>query len=567
MKRKIFARKCFTAFFSCVFFVSCYNGVELSDISDNILLPEELTLPIGKTQFTVPDILDRLNLEDISIEMTGNEINIVLSDSETFTYRALNLADEVPELNISSHINSLPPGTVIGGGNMDEIPLRFVLDINNDMVKERIDSAHISLFEVEMTVTATNIDLSKIEIDTEFESSNVYMLDGSTTKRTITPVNGAASQLTYNNLVIIPAGTDRKGIPMDVTIRVKQGETITIQSGTTLGISYKIKALDYSVIYGKIPPAVLDTHNNTHNFDISDFDGFYFANPQITIDVESNVGIYFLFNIDYIRAYKDTDPVNTTVYADFDGQQSTTWRMVNRSMEPFTWFEEHIGTYDKDNNTDALFSEHTPNVLEYGYSVSAAESLEPEDKPFFITKDAELTVYARADVPLYFKENSHMSYNDTISGLDLGETFPEKIELDTCILELKVLNGLPVRAILKMKELLDENGNPLRDRSGNIITLSKDEYIIKAPAVHTTGTPDKIGTVIDPLLTVVEIPLNLDDYHNLLKTNKIVYEVLVDRDSSDERIHFTPNDMFSIELGLYLKAKITTDDINDIDNN
>ncbi len=551
MKRKIIGKLSCLFLFSSILITSCYK-LDLSEISGDISLPNSLSIPLGNVSLSLDSIIKKAHLDEaISIEPTDNEINLTIQDEVNFNFRQTDFSQaSFSPISFKYGFEDVPPG--IEFSYSTPIEQTFYIDINDNPEIERIDSIVLSSFRVELSMAnSAAIDLSKLEIITKFKEESVSQLDysgkivpGEVNNHFFPTNENPSGQIEFNNILIRPNTNNE--LPVSVIVKTREGESVIIGHNSVVDFKYQVENLNYKTAYGKFPAAIADVHTNRHHFDISALSGMKFANPQIALSIESNIGTYFSFNIDTICAYVDGSPQNA-VYASFNGSPSTSIKIDKKPDYPGEWIKQDLPVFNSEfGKTDLLFgADPTPNVLEYKYSVSTySKPSEGEETDQFITSDAEIKIYAKGIIPLYFKAGSNIEIKDTMS-LQLGNITGSSDMLEEALLRLGITNGLPVAVDFKIEQFLDENDNPL-------LTSIKKEYEIESPEINADGT------VKSTKEQTMDITLNDQQFEEIKKADKLIYSIKAHQ-NGENKIHFQPDNYFKIQMGVFVKGNLTLD--------
>jgi len=536
------------------------------------MLPPELMLPIGHANMNIMRILDSVSWNDGVSHGVNERDNLVVlfySANQTFNFR-------IPEFT-SEKFNVLSR-TVSTEGYFEEA---FEMDINdNILVDGHIKSVLLRNFNVELTVTASpGVDLSQIEFTTILFDNVIQMDYVGTAADGISrqpveinngnvpheykrfPAGGGSIIFQFENIWVHP----RNDNELPFKIRLTADNAAAIPVGSTITYEYRIVDLEWTVIYGDFPPARrIDEHSETHSFDISDFDGFRFVDPRITIDIESNVGTTFEFQIDFIEAFHSDNPTDV-VRAVFNNPSTgnidseSTYALINKRprypwSDPVSMFMNERPFDRHDGRTNLLFDRPiTPNRMRYEYSVSHTNVPDDYDTPHFLTPHAGLEITAIAELPLWLRERREgeergFRLTETIYDIDLERVLPD-VRLEGVKVRLRVRNGLPSDVLFTVAEFLDKDGNNI-DIPGFVMS-----YRIYAPPTNPNGTVNHAAVAPRDLY----IRLNEEQYDRFRLVDQIVYHLHADlKNLPDSHIRITPDDFFSVHVGVLLRGDLHT---------
>ena len=290
------------------------------------------------------------------------------------------------------------------------------------------------------------------------------------------------------------------------------------------------------------------------DFDLSFLDGFKLHDPQLNFGVRTNAGIPVLFDIAYVKAYREDEAGNpvagSEVFASFGGSQSTTLDIANVAEMPGLWGGENWFRFDRESaQTNALFAtDPLPNALEFAYSAQAGERTDGQWS--FLTPDAAVHVVREAVVPLWFDESaegSEIVIRDTITGLELDSLMPEGIVLEQALLALNIENGLPVGFELALDAFLDADGR-------TVDVPMERSYKLDMPDVDTDGRIPQ-GAAAQPVPW--EINVDQQAYDALRQVNSIVYSIHL-RQEAGKRVRFEQSNYFGLQVGVYVKGEVNS---------
>jgi hypothetical protein len=306
--------------------------------------------------------------------------------------------------------------------------------------------------------------------------------------------------------------------------------------------------MQFDVAYGYFAPSSLASEVVQQSLNLPDFttDGaFKYADPKIFITVQSNIGTYLKFDINYANAYQKSNP-SQAVYASFKGSQSTSESMGIKPSAPGIWVTKQLTTLDKNYGTiDLLFdTSNKADMIEmkYGGNVDNAK-ISTDPTPNFITPDARIKVKYKIQIPLYLKPTSYYIFKDTIKNAGKNiDSVLNKVKVNAASIYLTVMNGLPVKGTLSM-QLNDSLGHKIN-------TTFISDYQINAPDIDSNGYVKANG--ITP--QKIEIKINSTQVDDFRKTKDIVFQFRIDSKDASSFIHFRKSDTFNVKAGLFVNG-------------
>jgi len=530
---------------TCCSLISC-NDVDLANFNKEIQLNESLVLPIGYAEATVNEIVENAQPAEITID--GQDVIWTLRDSAFYSMKPIEPIDFT--MNISTPFaltGVLGEFTAIYNGK---------IEFFNGSTNERIDSAYITSLPIDLTIGGDlgGNTFSRIDVVFNFDPNKVRSsIDGSAVSIPLTFTHfGEMQPLNIKNIKVVNLGADASvGIPVEIKFKLVTQPSVTIPANSTISFTSNFGKFDYEIAYGSFEIAENTVGiEETFDFDIDRDQYLAFLDPKVKIQVISNAGISMDFNIDYLRALRVNDDKTpdisfTPVYAEFSNGTTNYSFIVDGTFVPHTW-EQDSALFDKNNGkTDRLFAQSSmPNRIEYKYSVGL-KTPRKNNSPMFITPDAQIKVYAKAQIPFWLGENSRYVYKDSVDNVgdsivsQLKKLEDEGLEITNVDLLLKIINHLPIHSNVKIK-YLDSNGAEVN--LGDVI----NSVDVQMPQVDSNGS---VITQSEQTISIKVIKENID---KLKTVKKIAFEMLFDgeKDGTFNKIYAHPDDFFRVNIGL-----------------
>ncbi len=548
---------------------SCFNDVDLSNIDMEMALPASLALPAGKARLELKDLLERIDTDSLIAVDGDGGLEVALTDSMTYEMTPIALSEKVDDFDVtyafSEYISEHGmPGDVDlllpAGQTISEFVTYDFYDMGlNEDEREMIREARVSelRFSVQVSHTLADLPPSDLQIKVEFDSAKVCYTDGRTGV-VADSITGVSGELVFRNLYLTPfEGEDDRtgGLPLKMTVTIRTGDGLTVNTSDQLTSYFSPEDIDWTVAYGTFSAVKMEQRIGTMtDFDLSFLDGFKLHDPQLNFGVRTNAGVPVLFDIAYVKAYREDEAGNpvagSEVFASFGGSQSTTLDIDNVAEMPGLWGGENWFRFDRESaQTNALFAtDPLPNALEFAYSARAGERADGSQS--FLTPDAAVHVVREAVVPLWFDESaegSEIVIRDTITGLELDSLMPEGIVLEQALLALNIENGLPVGFELALDAFLDADGR-------TVDVPMERSYKLDMPDVDTDGRIPQ-GAAAQPVPW--EINVDQQAYDALRQVNSIVYSIHL-RQEAGKRVRFEQSNYFGLQVGVYVKGEVNS---------
>lgn len=553
MKRKLLL------FFSCVsgiflsVLVSCSADVDLTKMSNDVLIRESFAVPVGEGSVSVGEILSKMSFQNL-IGYDADTINFLYEMNKEYSFKTIDLLKNAQPKFISFPLaSSVVPANssiIIQGGNQFNVDLG--LDPNS--TTNRTDSAKITSSVLSVKVSVANIkDMSNnnilpsdLKIVLIFPKMH-YLNSNTPISKTISVSQfGTATDVAIDNYIINTSGLT--GVPFQVQF-LAGNRNINVGSNAKIDFNVSINQLNFAAAYGLYEPASLQP--TVIKMPLGDLSvlpvGLKFANPTGTVMLESNIGTYLRFNINYIKAFsKDGSQVRV---ASFNGSPTVTEVVDVKPILPGLFATKTLRKLDKNyGGTDLLFDTDVKlDTLEYKFSVQADAALNNASAtPSFIVPDMKMKMNFKMKIPLHLKPGSSADLNDTIS--NINGVF-DKIE--NADLVLKITNGLPVKVTFSMKFL---------DADQQVISSAINDltYIINSGEVNSEGLVTK------ETVTPLNIELTKAQVNQLKNAESMVYSLRIAGQNDSSPIQFTKNNSVKVKLGVFIKSEYKTslDSIN-----
>jgi hypothetical protein len=551
---------------------SCNSGIDLGAIDDSsVLFDESLVLPVGEANLTVKEFLSKINIPS-KVDTAANEIFFKWDFKDDMVLSTFSLSDSIAPYNKDIVLAKILP-SFIGLPLPPNYPFTITIDdnfslgVNGNINEERIDSVYVnsSLIDVNFNVSPdlASIPPSDFKLQFVFPNNKIVIDNGILPSYSPTQYN-KPGQISIGKYKMFFYGMTT--LPYQMVITLKTNRTITLTPDSKISVNLKFSNIDYAVAYGFFHFNNGDHKLITIPFKIEDYlpnGSIKFANPIVKMTATTNIGADLDVKADYMSAYNSSDP-SKIVWAWFDNH--TTKTKLEKLYGPTAlgkWTSTTFNQFDSVNGeTDQLFDNVPyPNKLDYKFSISS----DPLRTQNYLTPDGKVKLAINIQIPLAIKGNSNYGFSDTIPNLNVGT----KLEnVDSAILVLKLMNGLPLRAKYRMTFWKSELPNDTISAIGNEITKITDatvvgnmfsEYLVSSPLV------DNGGTVIEIVPQIVKVMLNKTQIEALKQTRFIIFHVYLDTEKTlvngvetQNAVHITTNNSFGVKIGVLVKGKFTT---------
>jgi len=543
-------KNCFYKFFFttvgiCSFLFSCTNNVDLSDISTDIQWDGALAIPVGEINVNIENLLAQIDSQKV-LTTEGEEIIYQNEDSTAFRFRDIDLAKNTQPLNTSF---PLPPSQTIPANqsaNFENNLGSIDLGLNTHPDEERIDSVKINSATLSIKISTENLSISpnNIELTIEFDTNHMRTFEGNPIAIIYNPSSfNQPAEIAIQNFVLNTSQSS--SIPLILKLKITAGNSpINISPLSKITIEVKFTHFDFEVAYGFFAPGSIATVMQQQSLDLPSFiEDFQFVDPQVILNIKSNIGTYLYFKINYIKAYLQEKPSSCMVYASFNGNLSTQKALDIKPSQPGEWATTQISLDKNYGSIDKFFSiTPKPDMVEYMFSTTLdQEKIDQDYSTNFITPDAQIKVKYKIKIPFYLKPQSYYVYKDTLKDVDIDSTLKD-VKIDSAKMVLNVANGLPVKVELTMS-LYDENNQIIR-------TTFKTTYQIDAPQIDANGCV--IPTGITPQKIIVS--LNNEQLNDFKRAKNIIFQIKINSKDIHSYIHFQTSNSFRMKMSLFAKG-------------
>jgi len=546
---------------------SCNSGIDLSKMDDpSIKLDGSLVFPVAEANLSVKDILNNISVPN-SLGTDSSEIFFKWNFNDQIVLDTLNMVDSIkPLIKVIYPADSIPIGTILPP-NISipfTVPYMINLGLNNDVTKQRVDSAFInsSLISVDFTVSSDiTIPADDFKIEFLFDE-NYVKLENPSIPYVPNHYGQPSGTINFGKYAMYINGQNL--IPYKIKVTVTPNSLLTVLPTTQLVLKLKFKKVDLKVAYGYFEYNDGITKTIDLPFKVEDYlpDAYLkFADPQLDMVTKLNIGADFNVKFDSISVFNRATPADK-VWAWFANHTTneTTEHIAgpevfgNWSMSAFTQFNTKHGEMDH-----MFDNKPYPNMLGYKVHITS----DPTRKVNFASPDGKVTVDMGLKIPLKLKGGSNYSFNDTIKNLDFGTVLDN---VDSALLILKIKNGLPVKARYRMTYWISDT-DTIPAAGDSITTITNDSTFGNMNSEFTlhSAQVDSVGNVTQIVPQTLKIKLNKEQIIALKPTRKIVFHVYLDSEKTLVNgvetlnpIHLTPSNMFGVKLGVFAHGSYST---------
>jgi hypothetical protein len=524
------------------------DNVDLDNLSTDMALGGKLALPVGVTDFTVKELLERYKPDDSLFhvdvdseglvmlyveELANYEVRELSTKFDTLIDNVMKYSVETQPLNLEAMgfpvSLTLPLDTVVE--RTDTLEFDFNALNSNSNVQE-ISSILFRSTDVNVTVNTHGASYPEgfLLITMQLPGTNEYI---------VVDASQASSTETKRSLKI----EMDKETTTSYTAKFKitgNGQT-SIAANAQVGVSIAFKNSDY-VVYGHFYYSEGKKQMQPYKVDLFSYlpkgNTLWFYAPSFKFNVSSNIGIPFIFDLDTITSYAHGETAPT--YARVSLNEGNIIKRASQLGDPVS----STITVDKssfpDGNASAIFNTNLSSISA-SYAFKAPErgsSLGAGDEQF-IARDSWMKLTASAQLPIWLDTGSVVAYADTLDGIDV-----EKYDYITSAqLVFAYTSRLPLEFNVTVK---------LLDKDKKVIVTQPNRYDYALSAAEVDGE----GNVSKPKEGKFSIDYDSNVINDLKKAKYLVVDVKA-TGAPSSKIKITNNDKLSIKAILHAEGGLT----------
>ena len=507
-------KNAFLLLLTIILMVSC----DISYFDDEIetKLERQIKLPIGSITYTLSELFQELELEDIIEDPEGN-LSFNYSQSMSGE-RNENYDVAIPNQSVSEEIKSPLTPAVFAA---QSLPSPYTIDnaiiagiINSFINPSDLKITATKSFDLSRELTRASlsagqliIDISStfsIDVPTTIEIPSLISKTGGapySTEQVIT-TSGAQITLQLNDYEVdfTHDGTDYNKITnnfvinLEIAIDLEIGDTIS--ETDNLSISTNITGAKTDVIYGDFEQETFNLSTEELLFDFFDSFGagkLTFANPKVTIKATNGYGFPIGIDLSNLKAVNGSTSVNLA----YDGNQNLENILIINGIENYSSTAPAAITTSVIDNTNSNFADLIniqPEKFEFNIAGNANPiNNNPKNENFFAQDNSGFKLDLDIEVPMNVKfENisitQSLEFNDAEDLQDLKSfglflNTENKIPLSGNIEIIFLNNGVDLnvtKEIVAFNEAdIDESGKSAGYKSTSIKLQYSEEDLEK----------------------------------------------------------------------------------------
>ncbi|MDR0687946.1 MAG: hypothetical protein LBF55_04565, partial [Prevotellaceae bacterium] len=305
----------------CMCLSSCMDNVDVENISTEMQLGGKLALPLGETEFSIKDLLDRYKVEDSLMGVGVGDDGVVMLYVE-------NIVDyETPDLseNFSKLIDDVMKFNVEAEPfEMNDILPDYVFSyaptgIIEEETEEKFDFNHLNDNDSTQQITKILFKETtvKVEVDTYGESYPpgflvITMQIPGTNDSIVIDVGAPDSRQKKTNLEINLAGQD--STRYKVKFKVNGDGSTPISTDAKINVSVAFEETKDYMIFGHFYYNDGKRQMQPYHVDLFSYlpegTNLWFYAPSFKFNVTSNIGIPLIFDLDTMTSYNHDGTTN-----------------------------------------------------------------------------------------------------------------------------------------------------------------------------------------------------------------------------------------------------------------
>jgi len=548
LKNCALALLCFTTF-SCI--DNSYNLTDLSGKAE--LFKNSLSAPAGTIKINLDSVIGGLDVDTSTLKVQNG--TYVFGYSGAFEFggisEALNGFNLAPLNGFSTSVplfdaSVLPPNTPLP---FDLAPIRYEYStpINIDLPNFTTDL--ISVDSISLQTTTIKISVSEEGLggnNLENSASIQFVTHGTGADYYINGEKVTSWTVKMNQSVTVEIkrlrlSGDINTLELDPIVVLNVAElgdvqaTELIQTKMNVNIEYP-NGIDYDVVWGQVhydlpKKPISPIHFTGLGKIMSENDTLSIYNPKLILTTKGNIGV----PIDLTLDMKTT---NSTTGNSSPGLTDPTIHMLAASDT--SDFTPHTYTLQRENGTSELFKIN-PDIIQLSY---AAQTVNKIGESYFISKNSQLSLSYRMEIPLQFGSDLKISVDTTLENpfKDKLNKLENQTNLTASIL-LNIKNRIPLNMQIILKAL-GANDQLL-------FTVQTDK--INASAVNESGL------ATDFTETDTEITLTPAQINQLKDTKMFSVSFVVTAKQGVESVTVQPSDYITIKIGGKLSGGVLLD--------
>jgi len=428
----------------------------------------DLNMPIGQIYYTLTDLFQELDINDIREDSEGNlsfnyiesisegensNYNVVIEDFSTFIEIETPLTPAVfsaagvssPHTIVNSEIAPGIPNPLIGGKKISEQVIHK-FELSKSLTGASFNGGQLILnivsnFSVDVNITIEIPSLTTKSGNTTYQASQIIKNTGAQLK---IPLENYNTDLTHNG-VNFEQTTNNIVINFLAEFDFKLGDTV--KENDKISLSANLTSAKTEVIYGDFKQESFSV--SSQSFPIDFFNNFgkgavTFANPEMKIKATNGYGFPIGINLSSIRAENETSSLNLR----YDGDQNQENMIIVNGIETYSSSATPVITeiiIDKTNSnfSDLLSLKPSEIILDVIGNANPINKL--PNLNFFASINSGFEAELEIEVPLEVKfENIELSRSIEFNN---GEDTKNLVNF---ILVLNTENSIPLSGNLEV---------------------------------------------------------------------------------------------------------------------
>lgn len=451
----------------CTILVTSCN-ISYLDNEVDVKWSGDLNMPIGQINYTLTDLFQELDINDINEDTAGNlsfnyiesisgsentNYDLVIEDISTFIEIKSPLTPAVfdaagvssPHTIVASEIAPGIPNPLLGPQNISEQKIQK-LELSKNLTGASFNGGELTLyivstFSVDVNITIEIPSLTSKSEGTTYQMSQIVKNTGAQLK---IPLENYNVDFTHNGNNFEQA-TNNVVINFLAEFDFKLGDTV--KDDDKISLSANLTGAETEVIYGDFKQESFSF--SSQSFPIDFFDNFRqgnvrFANPEMKIKATNGYGFPVGINLSNIKAKNKTSSLNLR----YDGDQNQENTIIIDGIETYSSSATPVITeiiIDKTNSNFSDLVSLKPSEIIIDVTGNANPINTFPNLNFFASINSGFQAELEIEVPLEVKfENIELSRNVEFNNNEDMENFVD------LILVLNTENSIPLSGNLEV---------------------------------------------------------------------------------------------------------------------
>ena len=513
-------------------------------------------LQVINSEFTMADIIDRTDTNNLKVKIDGDDIILSYSESvktdlPTGFYKIQN------QVFPGEYVAPISIPAVTANGQAFNAPIQdysttlpsFPLDINNTTINDaELKEILVESGVFELVVRNTYLHPLTVNFPVPSATNNGQVLEFA---NIVVPAGAVIIQTQNLDDYTVNLKHPTTGALNSIDLKASISGTLINQPvnvGDKIAFTLTMKDVKFQHIIGKLGTFTIPSEKGENEISLfKELDGstqFHIETYELKTTITTDFGIPMALKMENLNFLNEDDVTSTGVISGADDPINIpALSSVSQVGNTVTTTEKIFSTTTHPDLTKIFTVK--PNKFEYDASLIINPTNDPSED-LFISKDSKVETLLEGDFYLhgYLRGFTH---TDTIPDIDLSDG-----ETDGKVKEATI-------------RFIFENGMPL-ELGIDILFLDKDNNVVDQELNNIkieSASVDNNGYSIATTNKIVDLVLNADRMANIsTKVNKIVLVSKLETTGAQvsKNVHIRPQDKMKIIIGVRVKGDVNLND-------